>query len=247
MPNLKLLDLSTNSILTGSLMESTIKYKNRLILFNDNIFITNNYSNNKKYIEYLNKQFPDFDFGLKVLHLGFTYDKEKQELLTNLKLSPSMKISLIKLDLSFCGITTNVLIKFLKKNFGLFCLKNLKLKYNNIKSDIFEYILSDDILIGSLNIIDLSENQIQCKEYKENEYLVKFFEKYHNLKQIKLMNSEFIGNWNTNIQKDAFKQLYKEFIEYLKKENRNVIFVIDSDNWSRVEAEFEPLFSFRDI
>ena len=59
MPELKLLDLSTNNILTGTAMDNMmIKSKVKLILFNDNIFITNNYNNNNKYIDYLNQKLP---------------------------------------------------------------------------------------------------------------------------------------------------------------------------------------------
>ena len=251
MPELKLLDLSTNNILTGTAMDNMIKSKAKLILFNDNIFITNNYSNNNKYIDYLNKQLPNLDFGIKILHLGFTYDKESQHLLEKLKISPSIKISLIKLDLSFCGLTTDVLVNFLKNNFGLFSLKNLKLKYNNLDSSIFEKLLSDDILLEKLKVIDLSENNIQCK-YKESKYLVEFIKNSQNLEQIKFMYSKFIDNWSSDIAPDidtdgTFKKLYLDLNDNLKLSNRNFIFIIDSDNWSYVDNEFKHLFSFRPI
>ena len=252
LPELILLDLTSNSILTGTKMEEMTKNNNKLILFNDNIFITNNFSNNNTYIEYLNRQLPKLNFGVKVLHLGFTYDKEKELLLERLNLSPSMKLSLIKLDLSFCGITTKVLTNFLKNNYGLFSLKKLKLKYNNLDSKIFENLLSTQISLEKLKVLDLSENEIPCKEYEENEALVKFIEKYKNLEQIKLMNSCFIDRWTTCIGSDLDiggknKKLYKEFKDNIKKENRRFIFVIDSDNWNFIEDEFAHLFSFRAI
>ena len=261
-PALQLLDLSSNNILTSSIMDNMIgeniedikKKKNtpkkRLILFNDNLFITNNLNNNMRYIEYLNICLPDLDFGVKVLHLGFTYDKEKQEHLEKLILSPSMKISLIKLDLSFCGITTNVFFNFLKNNFGLFSLENLKLKYNNFDSSIFKALLSNDISLENLKTIDLSENVIPLKEYEENKFLVEFIKKNKNLEQIKLMNAEFIDRWTVNISPDTdtngqFRKLYIAFKEDLKKDNRQFIFIIDSVNWCFVEKEFEHLFNFR--
>ena len=252
MPELILLDLTSNSILTGTTMENMIKEKGKLVLFNDNIFITNNFNNNKTYIEYLNRQLPNLDFGVKALHLGFTYDKEKELLLESLNLSPSMKISLIKLDLSFCGITTKVLTNFLKNNYGLFSLKKLKLKYNNLDSKIFENLLSDQISLDKLNVIDLSENEIPCKEYDEAEGLVKFIEKYQNLEQVKFMNSCFIDRWTTAISPDLdiggkFRKLYTGFKDNIKRDNRKFIFIIDSDNWNFVEKEFEHLFSFRAI
>ena len=249
-PKLKLLDLTSNGILTGVIMENMKRYKDKLILFSDNLFITNNVSNNNKYIEYLNEQLPNLDFGVKAFHLGFTYDMETRDRMKQLKLSPSIKISLIKLDLSFCGLTTDILINFLNNNIGLFSLKNLKLKYNNIESDIFEKFISNDILIENLNIIDLSENFIYCKSYEENCSLIKFIEKYQNLTQMKLMNSDFFNNWNANISIDfdiegKFRALYNKFAEKIHKDNRNFIFIIDSDNWSIIENEFQMLFEFR--
>ena len=246
-PELKLLDLSNNSILTATLMESNINLKDKLILFNDNIFITNNKNNNIKYINYLNKQLANLDFELKTLHLGFTYDKEKLQYLEQLRLSPGIKISLIKLDLSFCGLTTDALVNFLKNNFGLFSLQSLKLKYNCIDSSLFEKLLSDEILLEKLNIMDLSENEISCNKYEDSVGLVKFIEKYQNLKKIKFINSTFIQNWTRNVAYDLdingeFKKLYSDFKDKLKKENRNFIFIIEPDNWSYVENEFKHLF-----
>ena len=249
LPKLILLDLTSNSLLTGPIMENMIKAKDKLILFNDNIFITNNYNNNNTYINYLNRQLPNLNFGLKVLHLGFTYDKEKQELLEKLKFSPSMKISLIKLDLTFCGITSNVLANFLKNNYGLFSLQILKLKYNNLDSTIFEKLISNQIYLEKLKVLDLSENEIPCKEYEESVGLIKFIEKHKNLEGIKFMNSSFIDRWTTNISPDLdiggrFRNLFLEFKDNLIKVNRKFVFIIDNDNWNFVENEFSHLFEF---
>ena len=252
MPELKLLDLSSNSILTGTIMENMIGAKQTLILFNDNIFITNNFKNNDKYIEYLNKKLPNLDFGIKVLHLGFTYDKPKKELLKELKFSPSLKIALIKLDLSFCGITSDVLIEFFKSNYGLFSLKKLNLKYNNLDSKIFAKFVDEDISLEKLSVLDLSENNIDCAEYEDNIGLIKFIEKYNNLEQLKLMNSKFIHSWNVNISADLdrkgrLRNLYLGFKDKLKLDNRRFLFILDSDSWCFIENDFEHLFSFRNI
>ena len=249
MPELKILDLSGNSILTASMMEIMMKRKNTLVLFNDNIFISNNSNNSMTYIEYLNRQLPKLDFGLKVLHLGFTYEKDKKDLLNKLKLSPSIKLALIKLDLSFCGLNTDVLINFLKQNYGLFSLKKLNLKYNNLESDIFKKMDCDEITLESLNIIDLSENTIECKTIEENENLIKFIVKNKNLEMIKLMSSNFFESWINLFKQDNAKKLnnlYKDLKKYLKENNRRFMFVIDEDNSSTFnEGEFLDLFSFR--
>ena len=251
-PELKMLDLSSNNIITKTMMEDFIKDKNKLFLFNDNIFITNIEKNNKEYIKYLNKQLPKVDFEIKNLHLRFifTYYEENEQNqkiekhLEELRLSPIMKISLVKLDLSFCGLTTNVLITLLKNNVGLLNLQKLNLKFNNIDNKVFENLLSNDILMEELKSIDLSENDIICKEYDENLALVKFVQKNKNLEQIKLLNSYFMEYWSIYIDNETIKKLYLDLTENIKK--RNFIFIIELKHKNDViEKPFNNLFNFK--
>ena len=139
LPKLKFLDLSSNDLPTGCFMEKAIKqdFKDKLVLLNDNMFITNSSNNNKIYIDYLNKRLPIFDFEIKNLNLNFAYDIENQFNLESLKLSTNVVISLIKLDLSLCGLFTDVLINFFKNNPKFLSLRSLILRYNNIKGDFF--------------------------------------------------------------------------------------------------------------
>ena len=124
LPKLKFLDLTSNNMPTNSFMEREIKpgFKDKLVLLNDNMFITNSKNNNNIYIDYLNRVFPTFDFEIKNLNLNFTYDIENQFNLEKLKLSPNVMISLIKLDLSFFFFFTDVLVNFFKNNPKFFSL-----------------------------------------------------------------------------------------------------------------------------
>lgn len=246
LPVLKLLDLSSNSIPISTKMDNIIeKEKDKLVLFNNNIFITNCSSNNNIYIKYLNEQLSKLDFDLKKLNLCFTYDMDNQNELEKLLISPAIKISLINLDLSYCGLSTNVLINFLKNNFGLFSLKKLKLDYNNILSDIFEKIISDEILLENLNVLDLSENEIQCKKYEENEFLKSFIQKYQNLEVIKLKNSLFYRMWNINLDIKNIRELYNEIIDYIETNNRKFHFIVEKKS-EFLEKKYENLFIFKE-
>ena len=69
LPKLKFLDLTSNNIPTGSFMDSVIKLKDKLVLLNDNMFITNSQNNNIKYIKYLSEKLPTFDTEIKNLNL----------------------------------------------------------------------------------------------------------------------------------------------------------------------------------
>ena len=250
LPQLKLLDLSSNNIPTSLWMDAIIKKENdKLILFNDNIFITNSTENNKNYIDYLNRQIPLLNCDLKYLNLRFAYDLENQKELEKLILSPNTKISLIRLDLSFCGLTTDVVINFLKNNFGLFSLKTMKLKYNNIKSDIFEKIECDEILFNNLNVVDLSQNEISCKTNQEHASLINFIKKNSNLEKIVLKNSLYYDNLINLISKEynnnnQIANLYSSFGDNLKNNNRVFVFEVESHS-TYLEEQFRDLFRFK--
>ena len=246
LPKLKFLNLSSNNIPTGTLMQTHIKDKDKLALFNDNIFITNCSNNNDIYINYLKDKLPKFDFGLKSLNLCFAYDKEREEHFRKLKLSPTLKISLINLDLSFCGLSTQSITEFLGNNFGLFNLKKLKLNFNNINSDIFKKLCENNILLENLKIIDLSENFIECKKYEENVELINFIEKYQKIEKIKLVNSGFFNMWNINLDSEEYRDLYIKFNNNLKEKKRKFIFMIDNGNNYFIEDEFKNLFYCKD-
>jgi len=249
-PQMKLLDLTSNSFNNEFIMSKMIKKKDNLVLFNDNIFISNCEENNNIYTDYLKKRLKVLNFGLKILHLCFAYEEKTQSKLEKLELSPSIIVSLIKLDLSFCGLKTDTVMKFLKKNV-LFSLKVLDLKYNNIKNDIFEeFVCDDEIKIEKLTSLNLSENYIDCQKYEENEYLIKFIEKYQKLEAIKLYYCPFFGIWNMNISPDVdlagkLGALYKDFKVYLNKSNRNFKFQINKNQNSYIEKRFDDLFEFK--
>lgn len=250
-PNLKLLDLSSNSIPTGLLMDLFVEKENKkLILFNDNIFITNCIENNKNYIKYLNRVIPLLNCDLKYLNLRFTYDLENQKELENLKLSPNTKISLVKLDLSFCGLTTDVIINFLKNNYGLFSLKKFKLKYNNIKTDIFEKMVCDEIRLNNLSYLDLGQNEISCKTNEETVSLINFIKKNINLEKIIMKNSQYYDGLINLLSKEynnndnQISNLYLDFKNYLKSNNRSFVFEVENHS-TFLEEKFRVLFRFK--
>ena len=252
-PKLKVLDLSSNSIPSSLYMENFLdKEKNKLVLFNNNIIITNCQKFNTKYNEYLHKILQNLDCDLKTLNLCFTYNMNNKKYFEKLRLSPAIRISLIKIDLSYCGLLTEEIINFLKNNFGLFSLQKLNLNYNNIKSDIFEKLLSDEILLENLNVLDLSHNDIDCKEYKENEFLVKCIRKYTNLKAIKLLCSYFFGLWDLNIsieyKETGFRKLYTDLLTEFKNNNRTFKIIIEDKEKEEIhnlEDCFVDLFEFK--
>ena len=251
LPNLKFLDLTSNDIPTSSFMEIAIKEKGKLVLLNDNMFITNSPNNNDIYIEYLNERIPKFDTQIKNLNLNFTFDIGRQNNLEQLKLTNNVALSLIKLDLSFCGITTGVLVNFFKKNPKFICLKQLILKYNNIKADFFEKIIDiAEICLDSINFLDLSENEIICGTVQKMESLYKFIEKNKYLETFRLINSNFFSDLITKMKdfhqdSDKFKKVLDNLLKHMTETKRSFKFIINEGNKSSIVEKYQCLFEFQ--
>ena len=251
LPNLKFLDLTSNDIPTSSFMEIAIKEKGKLVLLNDNMFITNSPNNNDIYIEYLNERIPKFDTQIKNLNLNFTYDIGRQNNLEQLKLTNNVALSLIKLDLSFCGITTGVLVNFFKKNPKFIYLKQLILKYNNIKADFFEKIIDiAEICLDSINFLDLSENEIICGTVQKMESLYKFIEKNKYLETFRLINSNFFSDLITKMKdfhqdSDKFKKVLDNLLKNMTETKRSFKFIINEGNKSSIVEKYQCLFEFQ--
>ena len=251
LPNLKFLDLTSNDIPTSSFMEIAIKEKGKLVLLNDNMFITNSPNNNDIYIEYLNERIPKFDTQIKNLNLNFTYDIGRQNNLEQLKLTNNVALSLIKLDLSFCGITTGVLVNYFKKNPKFICLKQLILKYNNIKADFFEKIIDiAEICLDSINFLDLSENEIICGTVQKMESLYKFIEKNKYLETFRLINSNFFSDLITKMKdfhqdSDKFKKVLDNLLKNMTETKRSFKFIINEGNKSSIVEKYQCLFEFQ--
>ena len=167
-----------------------------------------------------------------------------------MRISPNAKFSIIRLDLSFCGFSTDTIINFLKNNYGLFSLKILQLKYNNITCDIFKKLLNDEISLDNLKVIDLSQNEIFCKKLEDNEYLVQNIKKFTNLEIIKLRETYFYPNWITNISPNFSKdpqyvQLYSDLLEYLKRYNRQFAFLTNAENSLYLDDKYKNIFKFK--
>jgi hypothetical protein len=252
LPKLKFIDLTTNNIPTASFMDFAIKSKDKLVLFNDNIFITNSQKNNEIYINYLNEIMPKFDTEIKTLNLNFTYDIENQTNLAQLILSKNIIFSLIKLDLSFCGLRTDVLINFFKNNPKFISLKQLILKYNNIKSDFFEKIIAaEEVCMDNINFLELSENEIICGTVQKIESLYKFIEKNKYLEAIRLINSNFFTDLidkmkDNNKDSEKFKKFFDKLLKLTTETKRSFKFTINEGNKSFIkEKKHQCFFEFQ--
>ena len=234
LPRLKILDLSDNNINNNLLFEGILKSKkNNLINFiafmSKNIFLYNVNDNNQKYISYLNTNLPDLDYNLKKINLSFLYNQYNHEEISKLSFSPSIKISLVKLNLSFCGLKDSYISKFFSNNFDLLNLKNLNL-HNNFLSVNFFSLFEDKnklILIDKLEKIDLSFNSIKCQNKDDLEKLNIFIENHKFLKILKLQNNNILKIFRKNEDLKEYNNEINKLVNISEK--RNIIIEVQGE------------------
>ena len=218
-PLLKVLDLSDNNISNYVFFDSIYSlYKKKqmpcMVLLSNNIFVSNNKINNREYRKYIYQILTTFKYKIKKVNLSLLYNKDNIEELTTLRISPSVKISLVKLNLSFCGLKTEAVWKFFQNNFGLLNLVSLDLSYNFISNNFFSLCAGQDILLEKLKVIDLSMNLIKCKNMNELNQIEIFINNYQKLKKIKIQRNEFANDIIT-LYKSNTKEIDK-IIDKLK-------------------------------
>jgi hypothetical protein len=248
-PELKVLDLTDNNISNYLLFES-IESQKKVIKFiallSNNIFIHNNHENNKRYIKYISDKLSSFQHKIKKIPFALLFNKDNLEYFSKLKISPAVKISIYKLDLSFCGLTNEDVWKFFRNNFGLLNLYDLNLSNNSLTNNLFNLCLGiqGDILLEKLEMIDLSGNKMECSNIKDLKGLDTFVDNHKELKKIKLQQTNFITGLNKLIKtenKDEVNNIMQNLIE------KNIKFVIgeECNNPKNFEEYLYNLLEFK--
>ena len=247
LPELKVLDLTDNNISNYSFFEAIYsKHKKKampcLVLLCNNIFVSNNKENNQKYKKYIFECLPSFKYKIKKVNLSLLFNKDNNEELTLLRISPCVKISIVKLNLSFCGLKTETVWKLFKNNYGLLNLVSLNLSYNLIMNNFFILCGEQDILLEKLKTIDLSMNQINCNDLDMLQNIEKFIKNYEKLKRIKIQENGFMKDLFLLYQQK--KKETEEIIERLRL--KEFKFFVDTINYAIVEDKLKDIITLKD-
>ena len=242
-PQLKVLDLTDNNMSNHLFFDNVRKFPDNIVLLSNNLFLNNNQKNAEEYRKYLNDKLMKFSHQIKKLDFSLLFNKKITNQLIDLQLSPIVKISLIKLNLSYCGLDNTTTCKFLHNNFGLLNLKELNLNNNFITIEIFNLILKDEIPLDNLYSIDLSMNNINSVKLDDYKELELFIQMHSKLKKIKFQGTEFL-------QQLLVLLLNKELIEEVEQINQRLYnkgfkFVVETENWVTIEP-LKNLFELKD-
>ena len=241
LPNVNVLDLTDNNISTYLFFQAIKKGIKSIVLLSNNIFINNNKGNASKYRKYLYDHLMNFKHKIKKLNFSFLYNEESLDQLLELRISPMIKISLVKLDLSYCGLSDENAYNFMENNFGLLNLEELNLSNNFITIKIFNLLLKNDISIEKLYSLDLSNNNIKSLSFDEYNEIEKFIDKHSQLKKIKFQHSSFCQDLLLLLQTE------KEKIEKINKKliNREIKFIIENE-YKLLITNVKDLFELKD-
>ena len=255
-PKLIFIDLSNNNINNNLLFEGIRKSKkknliNFIAFMCKNIFLYNVDDNNNLYIEYLNENLINFNHKIKCINLSLLYNKDNREELSQLIFSPIIKISLIKLDLSYCGLNDNSFMIFLKNNFDLISLTKLNLSNNFFTIKIFALCLSlnnnnesENIFLENIKVINLSFNNIKYQSNNDLIKLNKFLDKHGFLKKIHLQNNELLNIFKKTENHDKYKKELEEMIHICS--TRNIKLIIQTEFFTFIDNEiFKNIFNYK--
>jgi hypothetical protein len=227
-PELKILDLTDNNMSNHLFFDNIRKHPNNIVLLSNNLFLNNNKKNAGDYRKYLNNKLMKFNHKIKFLDISFLYNKKILDQLSNLKLSPMVKISLIKLNLSYCGLDDITTYKFLQNNFGLLNLKELNLSNNFITLEILNLLLQNEIPFDNLYSLDLSMNNIESVNLDIYKQIDLFTEINSKLKKLKFQGTKFSQELLMIKTNENLKEEFEEITQKLC--NKGVKFVVESEN-----------------
>ena len=255
-PKLAVLDISNNNFNNNLFFESVRESKSKnlinfLVFMCKNIFLYNVKENNKNYLNYINDNLPNFNYKIKSINLGLLYNKENSDELKKLIFSPVIKLSLILLDLSYCGLTDNIFASFLKNNFDLMNLTKLNLSNNLFTIKFFSVCLQvnsnndyDNIVLEKIKIIDLSFNNIKYQTSIDLQKINKFIDKHYFLKKIKLQKNEILNIFKKTENNIKYKDNITQMINLCNK--RNIKFIIQTELINEIDNDnYQNIFIYK--
>ena len=226
LPKIKRLDLTNNNFCTNLLFSSIYEAKNEIkaiVIFNNNLFITNNEENFKLYEKYIFDKILNFEYKISNFDFTLFFNKKNNDLVNNIKFSSNIKISIKYLKLCFCALNSSNMNNFLNNNYGLFNLKKINLSNNFLTNEIFQFDFS---CLEKLEIIDLSFNELEMKNLNDFNNFFNFVDKIRNLKLMKFQGNNDFQHGFFMLLKYNFSAIKDKLIDFKK---RNIRFIFELD------------------
>lgn len=209
--HLKLVNLIDNHFSSLTEIDQPKDTDGILFLCNRNLFLTSE-ANLIKYITFLNKLLPTYRYKkLQFISFSGLFNRFNSKDLLTININQDVCGSLIELDLSYCGLNTEIVISYFANNKKLVKLKTLNLKANFIEMDFFQQYIEhyeqtkDSKCLVYLEDLNLSNNSIKDEDF---DYAYKFILLQRNLKHLNLQMNSFGKEYHA--EKKEEKSLAKD-------------------------------------
>lgn len=137
------------------------QFGNIVILFSGNIFLTD-LEQCRSYYNYLQNKLSRNKGYITNLSISFLKNIFAEEYLGRININNAILCNIKKLDLSYNGLTCDILFRFLSNNKALINLKNLNLSGNKLNDTFFEMFIDNNYhnIFIKLQKINLNDNLI---------------------------------------------------------------------------------------
>ena len=232
-PNIKIFDLSNNSLIQEYKCKNLIKNCKGFVILVRNIGIMKD-EINKIYREYYLKNIVKNDCSIYSINFETLFYKRNYDSILSIDYSNFKKNkNILEINFSSCNINDNSMITILLKCIAINNnLSKLNLSFNLLTEKFLDLLIKEnfDILLNKLIELDLSFNLIEFKENSKyssgnskNNHFIFFLNHFPNLEMLSLKGTPFEDKFN----------------EYLKKEI-NIFYENDKKHniITKIEGEF---------
>lgn len=248
MPNLKLVNLSSNNFTAGKdfyeIKERAKKTSAGIFIsMNKNLFMMNDANHNRLYVEYLVETLPQFEFFLRKLDISFVFNTFNNISIYKLYLNSNIQISLKKINLSYSSLDANSLVTFFKNNNGFINLRVLEVSNNFLDDIILDAYVTENFihLFENLEYINFSYNQITHNSLTNLENILKNQKK---LNKIKLSGNpveySFVEYFSNSIEREDSYVHVNEFIENLNDIKKEFKIVLSKKAENSINSNTSP-------
>ena len=188
---------------TFPISQKKIEKEDFAIFMSENITLLRE-QNMESYLNYLIKILPLVNYPLKSINLSsLFYSTKYHTRLFDMNLT-NFKNSLTEINLSFCSITDNEIIKLFSNKFFSINIRKINISNNKITDKIFELLNESKIydIYHKLKTIDLSSNEINLNKVDE---FKKFVQLFDSIQSIIISNTPAEENINYFIKKKIIK------------------------------------------
>ena len=225
LPNIKILDLSNNSLIQEHKCKEIIENCKGFVLLLRNIGIMKE-SINKYYIEYLSKQLSEKSYPYYSFNIDSLFYKRNYELILNINLANIKKsTNLLELNCSSCNIDDQSMINIINNCCEINNnISKINLSFNLLTENFLDSLIKNNlnILLNKVKKMNLSFNLIHFIGHSGKNFdFIYFLNHFQNLETLLMKGTPLEDKFNEYIKKEVtiHYEIEKKGMQISKIEN----------------------------